>query len=458
VRRYAPLAAAACLLLAFGLFMPRPGFLSAPRTAAPSPENGLAMRGAAGLGPDAPMIFLNLPPGDNKEAEPAPLPAPRVEPAALATQGAHATPLAAPARASLDPHSPRQLHLAVNVYHARGDVAEAERALREAHQRCKKELGPRHGTTQWAARQLAGVYQVALNTSDAPAGKVVVSVAAPRGKPQRHATYADRPYNPYFRARVDALRVRRELTGRPAREVVPVLVQALRTTSCPKERQALVRALGELGPAARAAVPELTERLRQSSEAREQCAILQALERIGPAAGEAAPVLAALAGDDAPTPLHHARRVEAERCCKLADHEARLAKKVLARLSGVEARVGVFDGAGLFSVGGIIETTRALRDSARHHRVAVRIETLGRGDQEAKAVLAAMGPRAIHVLLDQDGGNVRVLASQALRAQGLDPAALGRELSALCKKNEHDRVLATVLARVQELDRPGKKK
>ncbi len=463
-RRFAPLAAAACLLLVFGALMPRPGFLSAPRPSAPATEGAVALGpGPAGtVAPEGPMIFLSLAPEDSP-VEPAPLPAPRLEPpAAPARTLADARPLPPPA----EPQTPAQLHRAVNFYHAQGDVARAARTLRKAHHHCKNKLGPQHRTTQWTARQLAGVYQVALNTPDPAGSKGRAGFAgAVRAKtPSRPGAPARGWINPSFRARLTAQQVRQDLNSRPAREVVPVLAQALRTSHCPRERQALVRALGELGPAARQAVPILAERLRQSSDAGEQRVLLTALERIGPAADDAVPVLVALADNTATASLSDrdskfmavrtVKTERSERTCRLADDEAQLARKVLARLSGPEARVGVFDNAGLFSVGGIIDTTRALRHAQRTHHLAVRIETRTGGT--AQVVPSEMGPRALLVCVGPDA-QVQVQASPTLRAQGLNPASLETQLSALSKKNEHDRILTTVLARVDALEKTGKK-
>jgi hypothetical protein len=429
--------------------MPRSGFQGAPR----SPERLALMRptalrsGPAAAGVEtAPLIFQELP-AAAPEALPLPVVASRSGEAVKPDVGTHGQ------RAV-----PRRLEQAVTFYHAQGDVVEAERTLREAHRLCKKTLGPQHRTTQWTARQLAGVYQAALNTGETatlpPAGALP---ATPRFARREH----DPRQGAYFRARATARQVREQITARPAREVsarvVPVLIQALETSSDTRERQALVRALGELGPAARPAVPVLAARLRKCSEPTEQRALLEALAQMGPAARDAVGVLTALAtAAEDPARAKTGVVPTADDCpCRLAGDELKLARKVLARLTGTQAQVGVFDAAGLFSVRAGIDATRALQQVLRHKEIAVRIETLSGPPDAPRLARDVPGPQTLHVYLARTGAQVHV--SSALRDRGLDAQQLAAQLAVLCKKNEPDRALTTVVTRVKALEGTAKK-
>jgi hypothetical protein len=447
VRRYAPLAAAACLLLTFGLLMPRSGFLSAPRPASRvESERAVAMRtpGHAEL-LQAPLIFQELPSADaDREAAP-------VAPLSVAGKSKRAADSPRPLRddthlaalPSVEPQNPTQLNRAVTFYYVQGDVAKAEQALSKAHRLCKKKLGPKHRTTQWTARQLAGVYQVALNNRETVAVSSAKQSADLLGNPLARVTPASRGHEPYLRARITARQVREEITSRPAREVstqvVPVLTQALQSASCCKERQVLVRALGELGPTARPAVRVLVKRLEVASNPGEQHVLLEALEQIGPPAQDAVQVLTVLCRDTAERKQH---------VCRLSVEDVKLAKKVLSCLTGAESRVGVFDDAGLFTARGIIDATRTLRRLARNNNIAVRIET-GKV-HAARSDLKAMGPRAVHVVFARDG-SVQVHVFKGLLDRGLDPDQFARQLSCLCKNKQHDSALGVVVARVETL-------
>src|SRR5262249_2875652 len=141
--------------------------------------------------------------------------------------------------------------------------------------------------------------------------------------------------------------------------------------------------------------------------------------------------------------------------CRLEGEELKLARKVLARLTGAGAQVGVFDTAGLFSVRAGIDATRALQHLLRHSEIAVRNETLAGPGGGPRPWAEALGPQAVQVFLAQTRAQVRV--SGALRDRGLDAEQLAAQLAVLCKKHEHDRALTTVLARVKALEPAGKK-
>src|SRR5262249_4055719 len=133
----------------------------------------------------------------------------------------------------------------------------------------------------------AGVYQFALNEPADPPSP------APALLPASEAAKC-----PQARARNTARMVREQTVCQPAPEVrvkvVPVLRDALRGTNDKHEGLALIKALGELGPAAHPAVDLLCDRLKKSDDAGERLAVLVALDQIGPAARNAVPTLVSL--------------------------------------------------------------------------------------------------------------------------------------------------------------------
>jgi hypothetical protein len=236
-------------------------------------------------------------------------------------------------------------------------------------------------------------------------------------------------------------------------EVVPVLTEALKTARGKHERLALIKALGELGPAAKPSVGLLCERLKKSDDAGERLAVLVALDQMGPAAREAEPTLVAFTSSSAPARTvtsHHATvkavsldKKYAERFARVTPTEEQYARQVLSRLNGREAQVGVFDKAGLFSLKGTIDTTRALRKLARESGLEVRVET---HPGQPSAASPRLGPVALRVVITSGGDAVEVLASPALREQGVEADGLKKQLGC-CK---HDQALDLVLDAVKK--------
>lgn len=399
LRRYGSLAAA-CLLFGCVTLLPVTG----GRLTSPQPEESLTL--GAGMAAHQ-MVWLWAPP-------------PR-EDAALAevVQVAADAPRAVPATAE-------QVNHTVANYHRQGDVAGAEKTLRQ----CMSKHGPAHEAARSAGWQLAGVYQYALNES---------SDTAPKLNPWTQQKGAQ------SRARDTARQVREQIVNRSApsvsAEVVPVLNEALKKAKSKSERLALIKALGEIGPAAKSdSVALLCERLKKADD-EERLAVLDALERMGPAARGAVPTLHWLAKAPPAAKTTTSEKSDAESRGQPTPKER--AGQVLARLTGSESRVGVFDGAGLFSLKRSMEVTCALRKLARESDLEVRVET--HCGEKPATPSTPMGRNSLRVVITSGGDAVRVVATPALREQGLDVGRLQKTLAHGCKDDQAlDAVLAVV--------------
>jgi hypothetical protein len=413
LRRYAPLVAAACLLFACVASLPQVGVFSGTRSDVVELSGGNAS--LVPLTPSAGdrMVWLDAPP------------AAQVKDAELGVAKFAAQADAAPAPAA--PASVEQLNRTLAAYHAQGEAAQAAQTLNTYFVSNKKHD---QKMARYAGRQLAGVYQFALNEpAEPPSPAPALLLASEAAK------------CPQARARNTARMVREQIVCQPGPEVrvkvVPVLTDALRDTSDKHERLALIKALGELGPAARPAVGLLCDRLKKSDDAGERLAVLVALDQIGPAARTAVPTLVAL------TPPADRKRVA--HSAKLTEPEEQYARVVLNRLTGREAQVGVFDSAGLFSLKHTIDATRTLRKLARESDVEVRIET---STDKRVAPAPRQAPADLYVVIAS--GVAKVQVSAALQKQGIDAESLSKQLSDACRKGERDKALDVVLAAVKK--------
>jgi hypothetical protein len=416
LRRYAPLVAAACLLFACVATLPQVGVFSGAPSDVVDLSNGTARLPSLTLSPaDERMVWLDAPPA----AAPVKDGVQAVD--KFVTQ-ADAAPRSVAASAE-------QLNRALTTYYAQGEVGQAERTLRYNYAASKKKHGPDHETTRYAGRQLAGVYQFALNEPGVPPSPAPALMPASEAK------------CPQARARNTARMVREQIVCQPTPEVrarvVPVLTEALRGTNDKHERLVLIKALGELGPAARPAVDLLCDRLKKSDDAGERLAVLVALDQMGPAARDAVPTLALMAPP--------ADKKLVVRSPKLTEPEEQYARVVLHRLTGREAQVGVFDAAGLFSLRHTIDATRSLRKLARESDVEVCIETF---TDKRTSTSPRLGPTAVHVVITS--GVAKVQVSPALQKQGIDAESLSKQLSDACDKAERDKALDVVLAAVKK--------
>jgi hypothetical protein len=238
-------------------------------------------------------------------------------------------------------------------------------------------------------------------------------------------------------------------------QVVPVLTEALKKASSPRERETLARTLGHLGPAAREAVPVLTECLQKSTEPREQQAILVALGQMGPAARDAAPALV----DSLQNQNVDARRYAAEALVRLgpaargavpalnqrAQVKDEVAQDVLRRLEGHEGRIGVCDDCDCFSVQALGESLRRIHTLAESSGIEVLVETvpaLAADKQKAEERARELGVRGVYVRMSRDIPAVQVSVSPALQKRGLTPDRLQKVVEPRLKANQFDQALA----------------
>lgn len=313
-------------------------------------------------------------------------------------------------RAGLE-HSPRYAeslnHLGV-VCQKKGDLALAAPALSRAHAICRSAYGPEHPRTVETLHNLATVYQVALNTT-VQADKSVAS----------RSTVPDA----YFFQSVSTLRDR--LTSLSPAEVrsavLPVLLRALDQAASTSDRQNLVQAIGQLGPAARCAVPVLTERYARTQEPQEQQAILSALMAIGPSARTTVARLAQ----------------QHQSCSQMRDLLQQLPERV--------GRVGIIDAGECFSVRALHSSGAALLRLAHSHEVEVLVETVQVVDtatlRRAQQRLHEMSPRGLYILADRHGRAVRVLARDELRQEGFPVNSLRDRLTEHFRQQHYDEAL-----------------
>jgi len=346
--------------------------------------------------------------------------------------------------------SPEQLRKTVTYYHSRGEAEKAEKTLRDAYDCCKEKLGENHVATKWTGRQLAGVYQLALNSSE-PSGTATGGTVGHQKMPVGPVVSAR------TRAQVTARQVREQLFERPAGKVAPVLTEALQNSNDLNERLALIKALGELGPGARPAVATLCERLQKSDDAGERLAVLTVLEQMGSAARDAAPALTALTA----TNVANVRVADAKKDAapagarQVTETEVLLAQQVLNRLNERASRVGVVDPVGLFPVKTIREITSTLQALLRDSDVEVRIETTER--PLLSPLPSRMGPLAVQVVLTPAGKVARVYVSPQLRDRGIDAAGLQKQLAECCGKGEHEQAVSLVVSAVKQAKAEKKK-
>ncbi len=409
------LVAAACLLLVFGLGMPQSGFLSAPRTdSMPRLERAVAMRtGATRAG----LALVRDARGISELPESMPRSAPPAAPSAVRRFSANLPPprtvdsppptaaASPPDPQSISPRKAAELNRMAFQYTANGQLAQAVTPLRQAHWMFREKLGPNHPTTQKTARYLANVYQVALNAAPTPS----CTGQGFRAQAFYHA----------------ALTLGEQIAEQPARDVqkmvVPVLAQALRTAPTARERLGMVKALASLGPAARTALPELTACLKKSHDPVEVKEVERALAEIGPAARDALPTLACL---ECP-----------------------------------EARCGIDDRAGCFTVQALRRSTRLIRALAQRKHVEILFETVQPESTTAKTVkfvrrvdrLRAMGARAIHVVFTPNGKVFEVHVSDVLRRDGITAEKVCKRLRERCRGKSLDRALDESIHLVAEV-------
>ncbi|HVS35077.1 MAG TPA: hypothetical protein VMS17_05810 [Gemmataceae bacterium] len=266
-RRWAAVAAAACLLLALGYTVlpkgtaPSPPFQSSPPNVAPG---HLTITNTAGFHP----AFSS-----NNSAVDAKFPV-----------------LAARDERPMEKKSGPIDHIAVvladgceeaaQAYHKTGDLDMAEFSYKLAYNIRDWKFGSKAPPTIETRRNLGDVYQTALNLDEGPVATQVVAT------PPAQAV-ADKAKSRQIELSARQLRAR--LAKQPIHEVrksvAPILVEGLNDAKTPEERELLARALAELGAAAKDAVPALDACLqKQDLTLREREVVQEAKVRLEKAA------------------------------------------------------------------------------------------------------------------------------------------------------------------------------
>jgi len=461
LRQRSSLVAAACLLLIFGLAMPRPGFLSAP----PTGETPLLTRAVASR---TDQVVSVRQPAENRDDVLSRVSASLSAVGAGGSLGELGQPRVSDPLARADTASPSPLmHLGAVEFHrnlaeagSRGELAKAVPQLHKAHQAYQLRLGRNHPATKQTGRTLAGYYQVALNAAPSFPRGAGAAPLRPADRPSLSGKAPGAAGEGYLTA---ALALRDQITNRTTQEVqtavVPVLTEALRTATNSQDRMDFVRAIAALGPAAGNAVSVLTERLESSDDPNEVRAVLKALDELGPAAREAVPTLVAMCrecGRDAATPKmakdadKRGKGKGVARNRRLTAGEGKLAEAAVASLNSPEGRSGIDDQAGCFSVRSLNQSTRAIREAARKAGVEVLFSTAcsataarkeSKKDEWKASRLHAMGKRAIHVVFDRQGTVVEVHVSDALRRAGVTAEGIRKCLVERVRQQQYDKAL-----------------
>lgn len=323
-----------------------------------------------------------------------------------------------------------------------GDYDRAETYFVAAHDLRRKTFGDEDAATLKSSRNLAHVYEVALNTVP-PA-----EPTAPRFPPMMMSKHVDAD-----KALVLRERITRQEPATIKQSVVPVLVRGLRGAKTAAERRTFVRALGTLGPAAADAVPDLMKVLDKSGADEERAAVAWALGQMGQAGSPAVPGLVATLKCDCAEARHAAceslvRLSPYARQEVLATHtkEAQLPREVRERIEGPEGRVGVNDNGLVLSPHDFHETQRQILLLAREHHVEVYTETVASlPRKDAKSVeerAKEVGANGLYLLICKDPPGVQVVASEALQKKGFTPecvAELKKVAEEGVQKRQYDR-------------------
>lgn len=436
LRRRASVLAAACLLIILGTAMPQAGYFSAPHSASTgmasadlADRNGffaqnLAMPEAEGAMPEQVLANLTMP---------------------------------EPARTnSIRGLQSRQ----------QGNLDQAKVEFAVAATECRQSLGDESPAAQWTVRQLADVYQTALNSSPNDPTQQPFMYSADAAQLNPYLVTRPTPGSQGYhrgKGRADntvahsAKALREKIAKQPSRSVAQVLGNAIQVAKTDKERHNLLLALRHLGPAAADALPVLNERLLASTDPVERREVLLVLSKLGPAAQPAMPMVAQLAGvslPEATTVRFTACMAEAlvqNRSGGKAAAEKALANEVFRKLAGKDGRVGVADRVGCFSVRGVQHGTDLLRDMARCGTAEILIETTSAKEADAKRKQKlTLSPRGVYVLVIPEVPDVEVRLGVDLQREGHCETALRACFLESCKTRTFDRALeraSVILAR-----------
>jgi hypothetical protein len=438
LRRHAALVAAACLLVALGAVFPAGGLVS-PRKGvlvASSDEVRFLDRGVASApSPTIPFNALGTPaPAQIDAAPPAPAVPDRLEMKvhAPAASGMAAKELAADTTTRAKWMTSRDAaadHRRGREYLLLGRVAEAEKSLARSYAHCQERLGAKHPITTQAAQELANLYASALN-------QVPESRASRTAEPdpmQRTAFWLESDKKKRKAASLEE-QIADQTLPRIQATVVPALVRALETAPTPAERQTMVSALGNLGPAAGPALPALRQSLDNATPA-ERTAILQTMGRIGPAS---VPILDQLAGADAVKGA--AKNDPRNHRANLSAADRTLIRDTLHELQGPEAQAGIADEAACLSLRAIRAASVRLHHlaKAKSSGILVLIQTKAAYRPDDAACPRRLGERGVHIVLDL-AGDVAVKVSPALADAGFSAAAVRDAMLGPCKAKKYDK-------------------
>jgi len=435
-RRYAAVAAAACLL--FGL-----GYVVSPRTG-PAPSAGdVAQRPDRDAGPHgAVALHLPVPPAASPSGPPHADVTLDVGKDEKAPEGAAAksAELAIPDPVALA--CADGLNWAGERLQSAGDIDKAEWTYNLAHKIQVWKLGPDAPPTVETRQKLGDVYQVALNMpdarTDAYASKVMAAPANP--PPSEIARPAYTPAKKDDQRQNSANQLRERITRlTPAevrKSVAPILIQNLRDARTPQAREQLGLALAELGPAANDAVPVLEDCLAKAQSPEERAVVLRALGEMGPAAGaNAAPVLVTSLKSSSPVVRRAAEEAlvqygvagrDALNQMKQADGtpaERGEWENVKNRILQAEGRVGVHDAAELFSPLALKEARHITRELAHDSNVMVFADTEAASadrpeDKTAKDRAREVAVNGVRFVIHPSPPRVDVFVGQGLRDRG----------------------------------------
>ena len=435
LRRHASLVAAACLLVVLGSVVPAGG-LSPSRNAvlvASSDEvrfleNGVALSSS----PTIPFNALGL-------SAPTEFPAPSLAPPSVelkvfpggigAKDAAHANLVYAK---SMMTSRGAAAHLRRGRDEARdGRVVDAERSLSKSYAHCQEHLGAKHPITTQTAQELANLYAFALN--DVSVRQMSIP-AAPNAVMKGGVGLS------FDKRKGEAATLGEQIAGQTLPQiqatVVPALVRALETAPTPSERQSMVSALGNLGPAAGPALPALRLSLDNASPAERQ-SILSTMARIGPAS---VPILDQLANTTTDNAGKNDLRNAPNHRANLSDDDRTLIRGTLRELRCPESHAGIADEAACLSFREIRAASMRLHRLAKGKQsgILVLIQTKAACRPGDCVCPERLGKRGVYVVLDL-AGRVEVEVSPALAKAGFSAAAVRDAMLAPCKAKQFDK-------------------
>ena len=457
LRRHAALAAVACLLVALGTVVPMGGIVPPGDTVvvARSPDGvsfmGDAVARSSATSPTALFTTVDAP-TEIASADPSPPDRPEVtirspirEKVFAAKHAFHegvteAKKMSSSDAAANDRRGQDELR--------RGRVCEAEKSLASSYDHYQRNLGANHPITTRTAHDLGNLYALAL---DEDPSRQPVSAYAPATAPTTAMKFvAVSPYDKREGAdQPEATRLRERIARQTIPQlqatVVPVLIRNLESAQTAAQRQMMVLALGNLGPAASPALPALQQSLGNATPA-ETSAILHTMGRIGPAS---VPVLNQLSGNEV------YRNASKDRA-NLSARDQEYVSATLRKLQSPEAQAGIADEAACLSFREIRTASLMLHRLAKDKdfRILVLIQTKLANRPEGDR-LTRLGKYGVHVAVDL-AGNVAVKVSPALERAGFSADAVREAMLDPCKARQFDKACDAAVGLIVEQARKVK--